>query len=693
MSFISVEPQLRVVLESHSNSLIGQIDTHLRILVDRYLAFFQERRRVEAVYINSLRKLHRKAKALDASFDTCIAEPTNMRTAWDIVRDSLEREASTQQTFVDMLDNGVISPLRALKESKDKARMRVEEDLMESAVKYADHAENTISKLQEAYLKKYHPREYAHSTRVPRRPEDVPNRGFGHKVSTLFRGRQEAFRGSEPAQSEEVSVTDDDCRSAVSRLNTFRLMRAENLGDGYDNLQELVFTPIIKAVLIKYVDGMSTVCTEYGKLAMSTEAEVENALAGTDTSDLRASFRRALSFSIPPQTLYHRNYRPGAYSELIFGVPLVDLETREDSVPKVMRKCIEEVEKRGLNAVKIYSVGHQLNEEVLELRRRFETEKTFSFCSIENIHFVAILLKRYLWDLPEPLLVLSLQDYRYYIQHRARETKYNFSLLRSKIRELNSIQRATLEFLLRHLLRVASFSGQNEMTVEALATEFRYPILRGNKVLQGGVNAKKLVMEDLIQHVHTLFDERPSPSQPGLSSNAAETIYTYTPSTYTYSALFSSSEPPGVPATATTTRHRPGPVGVIPTSTQSSFSSPSDATMESRPTLPPTGLLSPLLGLPSSQTLAEEVETTTQEPTIPNDTKEVETSAISDPEELRLVPVTSVAEWRLRQLQLSPRPEAVTIPQSPPESVLSSRSGFPLSSATSLRTGMGGNSP
>ncbi len=89
---------------------------------------------------------------------------------------------------------------------------------------------------------------------------------------------------------------------------------------------------------------------------MSTRAEVEKALAGTDTSDLRASFRRALSFSIPPRTLYH-NYRPDAYSELIFGVPLADLETDEDNVPKVMRMCIDEVEKRGLNAIKIYSVS------------------------------------------------------------------------------------------------------------------------------------------------------------------------------------------------------------------------------------------------------------------------------------------------------------------------------------------------
>ncbi len=89
---------------------------------------------------------------------------------------------------------------------------------------------------------------------------------------------------------------------------------------------------------------------------MSTRAEVEKALAGTDMSDLRASFRRAHSFSIPPPALY-RNYRPGAYSDLIFGVPLVDLTTNEDNVPNVMRMCIEEVEKRGLNTKEIYSVS------------------------------------------------------------------------------------------------------------------------------------------------------------------------------------------------------------------------------------------------------------------------------------------------------------------------------------------------
>ena len=44
-SFISVDPQSRVLLESHTNTLLAQFDTQLKIITDRYLAFFQERSR------------------------------------------------------------------------------------------------------------------------------------------------------------------------------------------------------------------------------------------------------------------------------------------------------------------------------------------------------------------------------------------------------------------------------------------------------------------------------------------------------------------------------------------------------------------------------------------------------------------------------------------------------------------------
>jgi hypothetical protein len=189
-------------------------------------------------------------------------------------------------------------------------------------------------------------------------------------------------------------VSDDDCRQAVNWLNQFRWERAEFLDRGYVVSDILSFYDVNRCYTSychpapsrtrfhanrqgcscqiygrydvsainpwwnrqDFDTAYSTACAKYDDLAKSTRAEVEKALAGTDTSDLRASFRRALSFSTPPPTLY-RNYRPGAYSELIFGVPLVDAETNQDNVPTVMRMCIEEVENRGLNTKGIYSVS------------------------------------------------------------------------------------------------------------------------------------------------------------------------------------------------------------------------------------------------------------------------------------------------------------------------------------------------
>ncbi|KAH9037701.1 hypothetical protein EDB84DRAFT_1128646 [Lactarius hengduanensis] len=656
MSFISVEPQSRVFLESHSNSLLTQFDIQLEIIADRYLAFFRERRRIEVSYISSLRKLHHEATAVDASFDPR-AEPTTTRAAWDKVRDSLEGEVNTQQAFVDILDNDVIKPLATLKETEDQTRKRVEEGLEESAAKYADHAENTILRLQQAYLKKHNPRQYPQSTDVLQYSQDVPKKRFGNRVSVFaqFGGLQEDLGGLEPSTSEEVS--DDRRRRAVSLLNTLRLKRVENLGDGYDCLEGLVFTSTVQNVLVKYMDSLTTTYTKHGNLAMSISAEVEKALTGTDTSGLRASFGHALSFSIPPLTFYC-NYRPNAYSNLIFGVPLVNLTTNQDNVPKVIRLCIEEVEKRGLNTKGIYSVGHPHDAEVLELRRRFESEKSFSFSFTDNIHSVAVLLVRYLWDLPEPLFMLSSQDYRNYRKNRASYTENDCFVLRSKICELHPVHRASLEALLRHLLRVSSHSDENAMSVKALAGQFCYTILRGNAVLEGGVHAKKLIMEDLIENAHTLFDERTVPSPHG---------------------SFSSPELSRPAEVGSTIQHRPGLIGGGFTSTQSSFSTSHSDT-------PVKGCITELLGLSSSQTLKEGVETTTQEQVIPGvrGTQAVETLLDGSPPEAASPPPTSTTEWWLPHLGLHQYPGAPTIPPSRPESVLSSASDVSLSAASSI---------
>ena len=73
-------------------------------------------------------------------------------------------------------------------------------DLNLSASCYADHAENKISKLQQAYLRKYQPQRYA-----SQRPQVVPTKRpvFGSRRSAPHGGVQEFWQVPAGELSEE----------------------------------------------------------------------------------------------------------------------------------------------------------------------------------------------------------------------------------------------------------------------------------------------------------------------------------------------------------------------------------------------------------------------------------------------------------------------------------------------------------
>ena len=169
-------------------------------------------------------------------------------------------------------------------------------------------------------------------------------------------------------------------------------------------------------------------------------------------------------------------------------------------------------------------------------------------------------------------------------------------------------------------------------------------------------------MEDLIRNAHTLFNERPSQPPPVPSFKVAEATSTHTYGSFLSPGFPQSSE---IQPTGSTSRHRPGIVDGVRASTQPSSSAfPSDGAVVNRFTPPLASLTSPLRELSLSRMPTEGVQTTTQE----------------------RLPKVRGTKGKSRAL---PHSETPTIPQSPPESILSSASGFPLSSATSLQTRMG----
>lgn len=70
---------------------------------------------------------------------------------------------------------------------------------------------------------------------------------------------------------------------------------------------------------------------------------------------------RFLNGAAPKRVLY-TNYYVGDCMDLIFGVGLVDYATSrglsDGEVPKIVRICINEVDRRGLNSEGIYRVSN-----------------------------------------------------------------------------------------------------------------------------------------------------------------------------------------------------------------------------------------------------------------------------------------------------------------------------------------------
>ncbi|VDC01936.1 unnamed protein product [Peniophora sp. CBMAI 1063] len=132
---------------------IQQFDFQLKVLSDSYLAFFYERRRIEEVYIDSLAKLHTRTRTIDLYLDDK-GDLSTARKAWGELRDDVERETTTRQAFLHSLSEDVIAPLQSLRDSQDRIRKRVKEDIKDSTQAHAEYVDKTLPALKRAYVRK-----------------------------------------------------------------------------------------------------------------------------------------------------------------------------------------------------------------------------------------------------------------------------------------------------------------------------------------------------------------------------------------------------------------------------------------------------------------------------------------------------------------------------------------------------------
>uniref|UniRef100_A0A8C7YPP8 ABR activator of RhoGEF and GTPase n=1 Tax=Oryzias sinensis TaxID=183150 RepID=A0A8C7YPP8_9TELE len=163
----------------------------------------------------------------------------------------------------------------------------------------------------------------------------------------------------------------------------------------------------------------------------------------------------------------------------VFGVKISVVTKRERSkVPYIVRQCIEEVEKRGIDEVGIYRIsGVATDIQALKLAFDTNTKDILMMLSDMDINAIAGTLKLYFRELPEPLLTDRL--YPAFMEGIAlSDPAAKENCMMHLLRSLPEPNIMTFLTLLDHLKRVAEKEPVNKMSLHNLATVFGPTLLR-----------------------------------------------------------------------------------------------------------------------------------------------------------------------------------------------------------------------
>ncbi|XP_078228385.1 active breakpoint cluster region-related protein isoform X1 [Callithrix jacchus] len=167
----------------------------------------------------------------------------------------------------------------------------------------------------------------------------------------------------------------------------------------------------------------------------------------------------------------------------VFGVKISVVTKRERSkVPYIVRQCVEEVEKRGIEEVGIYRISGVATD-IQALKAVFDANNKdiLLMLSDMDINAIAGTLKLYFRELPEPLLTDRL--YLAFMEGIAlSDPAAKENCMMHLLRSLPDPNLITFLFLLEHLKRVAEKEPINKMSLHNLATVFGPTLLRPSEV-------------------------------------------------------------------------------------------------------------------------------------------------------------------------------------------------------------------
>lgn len=193
----------------------------------------------------------------------------------------------------------------------------------------------------------------------------------------------------------------------------------------------------------------------------------------------------------------------------VFNVAIEDICRRDGvEIPSIISRCVEEVERRGIEEVGIYRVSGSIAD-LNRLRRKFDVKPSSCALHDVDIHCITGLLKSFLRQLPVSLFTEKLyQDFinAFYslgtgvvdaaeadltVDDRGRTLVTLFS-------RLPRVNQTILTYLFEHLLHISNKEAQNKMSLKNLATVFGPTIVRSATLNSAGADLKNFVSTGML---------------------------------------------------------------------------------------------------------------------------------------------------------------------------------------------------
>lgn len=199
-----------------------------------------------------------------------------------------------------------------------------------------------------------------------------------------------------------------------------------------------------------------------------------------------------------------------------FGVPINDVIqfAGVNNVPLIVTRCIEIIEKYGLDIEGIYRTSG--NKTTIQNLKEMVDQNFANYLQIGNkiypnnvndadIYCVASLLKLYFSSLPEPLL--TKKYYQSFINTvKMEDDEYIAKRFHQLVFELPDSAYFTLRVLIFHLTKISDNQTVNRMTTKSLSIIWGPVLLNSESISPQDLSYKTMVVEELILIASEIFD-------------------------------------------------------------------------------------------------------------------------------------------------------------------------------------------